>query len=82
MIEEIMRECWLYDSTKRIKFPEILKRLQEAQDKLNQQETLPKPPQGPVTVRIPDALDPDDYLLPAPAIPHDYLQALPSLSDN
>ncbi|KAH0953922.1 hypothetical protein HN011_004321 [Eciton burchellii] len=81
-IEQIMRECWIYDSTKRIKFPQILKRLREAHDKLTQQETLPKPPQGPVTVRTPDALDSGGYLLPAPAIPHDYLQALPSLSDE
>lgn len=82
MIEHLMRECWIYDSTRRIKFPEILKRLQDAHNKLNQQETLPKPPQGPVTIRTPDALDSDGYLLPAPAIPRDYLQALPSLSNE
>lgn len=77
-----MRECWMYDSTKRIKFPQILKRLIEVQDKLFQRQALPMPPQGPVTVHTPDALDSDGYLLPAPTIPRNYLQALPEAEEE
>ncbi|XP_011141324.1 tyrosine-protein kinase transmembrane receptor Ror [Harpegnathos saltator] len=78
---QIMRDCWKSKPQDRIKFPDILERLEKAQSKLIQQGTLPRPPQGPVTIRTPDVLDPDGYLLPAPAIPHEYLQTLPMLSD-
>ena len=81
---QLMRECWKTDPKDRIKFAEILERLEKAQGKSNkpiQQGTLPRPPQGPVTIRTPDALDPDGYLLPAPTKPHEYLQTLPALSD-
>ncbi|KAG6804029.1 muscle, skeletal receptor tyrosine protein kinase isoform X1 [Apis mellifera caucasica] len=77
---QIMRECWKTDPKDRIKFPEILERLEKVKVKTIQ-DTLPRPPQGPVTIRTPDVLDPDGYLLPAPAKPHEYLQTLPSLSD-
>ncbi|XP_043789419.1 tyrosine-protein kinase transmembrane receptor Ror-like isoform X3 [Apis laboriosa] len=77
---QIMRECWKTDPKDRIKFPEILERLEKVKVK-SIQDTLPRPPQGPVTIRTPDVLDPDGYLLPAPAKPHEYLQTLPSLSD-
>lgn len=78
---EIMRECWKTEPRDRIKFPDILNRLEKPQGKLacRQQGTLPRPPQGPVTIRTPDILDPDGYLLPAPAAPREYLQALPTL---
>lgn len=79
---QIMRECWKTEPRDRIKFPDILERLEKAQCKLIiRQNTLPRPPQGPVTVCTPDVLDPDGYLLPAPAIPREYLQTLPNLSD-
>lgn len=79
VICEIMRDCWKTDPRERIKFPDILDRLEKA-DKLIPQETLPRPPQGPVTIRTPDVLDPDGYLLPAPMTPREYLQALPTLA--
>ncbi|KAM0733100.1 Tyrosine-protein kinase transmembrane receptor Ror [Formica fusca] len=78
---QIMSDCWKMEPRERIKFPDILDRLEKAQSKLIQQGSLPRPPQGPVTVRTPDVLDPDGYLLPAPATPREYLQALPALSD-
>ncbi|CAK9820474.1 Tyrosine-protein kinase transmembrane receptor Ror [Anthophora plagiata] len=78
---QLMRECWKTDPKDRITFPEILERLEKAKGKSMQQDTLPRPPQGPVTIRTPDVLDPDGYLLPAPAKPHEYLQTLPALSD-
>lgn len=78
---QIMRDCWKMESRERIKFPDILDRLEKAQSKLIQQGSLPRPPQGPVTVRTPDVLDPDGYLLPAPTSPREYLQALPALSN-
>ncbi|XP_012234031.2 high affinity nerve growth factor receptor-like isoform X1 [Linepithema humile] len=79
VICQIMRDCWKTDPRERIKFPDILDRLEKA-GKLTQQETLPRPPQGPVTIRTPDVLDPDGYLLPAPTTPREYLQALPTLT--
>ncbi|XP_050587164.1 tyrosine-protein kinase transmembrane receptor Ror-like isoform X3 [Bombus affinis] len=78
---QLMRECWKTDPKDRIKFSEILERLEKAKGKSIQQDTLPRPPQGPVTIRTPDVLDPDGYLLPAPTKPHEYLQTLPALSD-
>ncbi|KAL6258099.1 hypothetical protein P5V15_010017 [Pogonomyrmex californicus] len=79
---QIMYDCWKIEPRERIKFSDILERLEKAQGtKLAQQGTLPRPPQGPVTVRTPDVLDPDGYLLPAPTIPREYLQTLPALSD-
>ncbi|XP_076750703.1 BDNF/NT-3 growth factors receptor [Xylocopa sonorina] len=78
---QLMRECWKTDPKDRIKFSEILERLENAKSKSVQQDTLPRPPQGPVTIRTPDVLDPDGYLLPAPAKPHEYLQTLPAFSD-
>nr|XP_012136036.1 PREDICTED: muscle, skeletal receptor tyrosine protein kinase-like isoform X3 [Megachile rotundata] len=78
---QLMRECWKTDPKDRIKFPKILERFEKAKDKSIQQDTLPRPPQGPVTIRTPDVLDPDGYLLPAPTKPHEYLQTLPALPD-
>ncbi|XP_060814600.1 tyrosine-protein kinase transmembrane receptor Ror-like isoform X3 [Bombus pascuorum] len=78
---QLMRECWKTDPKDRIKFSEILEKLEKAKGKSIQQDTLPRPPQGPVTIRTPDVLDPDGYLLPAPTKPHEYLQTLPALSD-
>lgn len=78
---QIMYDCWKIDPRERIKFPDILERLEKAQNELTRQGTLPRPPQGPVLLRTPDVLDPDGYLLPAPAIPREYLQTLPALSD-
>ncbi|XP_031843455.1 muscle, skeletal receptor tyrosine-protein kinase [Nomia melanderi] len=78
---QLMRDCWKTDPKDRIKFAEILEKLEIAQGKSIQQGTLPRPPQGPVTIRTPDVLDPDGYLLPAPAKPHEYLQTLPAISD-
>ncbi|XP_014478823.1 PREDICTED: tyrosine-protein kinase transmembrane receptor Ror-like [Dinoponera quadriceps] len=82
LVCEIMRDCWQSKPQDRIRFPDILERLEKAHGKLMQQgSTLPRPPQGPVTIRTPDVLDPDGYLLPAPAVPHEYLQTLPALSE-
>ncbi|KAL0118602.1 hypothetical protein PUN28_009344 [Cardiocondyla obscurior] len=82
VICEIMQDCWKVEPRERIKFPDILDRLEKVQTvELAQQGTLPRPPQGPVLLRTPDVLDPDGYLLPAPAIPREYLQTLPALSD-
>lgn len=80
----LMQECWKTDPKDRIKFPEILEILETPQGKSIKtihQSTLPRPPQGPVAIRSPDVLDPDGYLLPAPAKPHEYLQTLPALCD-
>ncbi|KZC04523.1 Muscle, skeletal receptor tyrosine protein kinase, partial [Dufourea novaeangliae] len=77
---QLMKECWKTEPKDRIKFPEILEKLEKAQGK-SIQGTLPRPPQGPVTIRTPDVLDPDGYLLPALAKRHEYLQTLPALSD-
>ncbi|XP_077267488.1 high affinity nerve growth factor receptor isoform X2 [Temnothorax americanus] len=78
---QLMHDCWKLEPRERIKFPDILERLEKTQAELTRQGTLPRPPQGPVLLRTPDVLDPDGYLLPAPAIPREYLQALPVLSD-
>lgn len=81
LVCQIMHDCWKIEPRERIKFPDILERLEKAQNELTRQGTLPRPPQGPVLLRTPDVLDPDGYLLPAPAIPREYLQALPAVSD-
>ncbi|XP_011704000.1 PREDICTED: tyrosine-protein kinase transmembrane receptor Ror-like [Wasmannia auropunctata] len=81
---QIMHDCWKIEPRERIKFPDILERLEKTQNELtagSRQGTLPRPPQGPVLLRTPDVLDPDGYLLPAPAIPREYMQALPALSN-
>ncbi|XP_043496562.1 tyrosine-protein kinase transmembrane receptor Ror-like isoform X1 [Polistes fuscatus] len=78
---QIMCECWKTEPKDRIKFSDILERLEKVQGKLNQQGTLPRPPQGPVTIRTPDVLDSDGYLLPSPFTPREYLQTLPALTD-
>ena len=87
---QIMRDCWKTEPRDRIRFVEILERLEKVQEKQQlqiqqpqQQSTsqigsLPRPPQGPVTIRAPDVLDPDGYLLPSPAALREYLQPIPT----
>lgn len=72
-----MRDCWKSEPRDRFKFCDILERL----EKNSIIGSLPRPPQGPITIRTPDMLDSAGYLLPAPAIPCEYLQPLPSLPD-
>lgn len=78
-IVEIMRECWKRDPRERIKFLDVLNLLAQAQTKsILHATSLPRPPQGPVTIRAPNVLDPDGYLLPSPTIHREYFQPLPS----
>ncbi|XP_024941360.1 muscle, skeletal receptor tyrosine protein kinase isoform X2 [Cephus cinctus] len=79
----IMCECWKTEPRDRLTFSDILKRLESVKEKerLCQEGSFPRPPQGPITVRSPDVLDLDGYLLPAPTTPCEYLQPLPSLID-
>jgi hypothetical protein len=72
-----MRDCWKTEPRDRLRFLDILEKLEKAQEKPNQIGSLPRPPQGPVTIRAPDVLDPDGYLLPSPAALREYLQPLP-----
>ncbi|XP_011494651.1 PREDICTED: tyrosine-protein kinase transmembrane receptor Ror-like [Ceratosolen solmsi marchali] len=74
---QIMRDCWKTEPRDRLRFVDILEKLEKAQEKPTQIGSLPRPPQGPVTIRAPDVLDPDGYLLPSPAALHEYLQPLP-----
>ncbi|XP_043274530.1 muscle, skeletal receptor tyrosine-protein kinase-like isoform X2 [Venturia canescens] len=78
----LMRDCWKTEPRDRPRFVEILERLREKNEEeettpdKHQERTMPRPPQGPVTVRSRDALDTEGYLLPAPAVHIEYLQAL------
>ena len=76
-----MKECWKTEPRDRLRFSEILEILEKNHEKLSLKETLPRPPQGPVTIRTLDAPS-DGYLLPAPVIPPEYLQALPPLDNE
>ncbi|XP_058807521.1 muscle, skeletal receptor tyrosine protein kinase-like isoform X1 [Phymastichus coffea] len=75
---QLMRDCWKTEPRDRIRFAEIVERLEKAQDKPSQLSSLPRPPQGPVTIRAPDVLDPDGYLLPSPATLREYFQPIPT----
>ncbi|OXU17605.1 hypothetical protein TSAR_008518 [Trichomalopsis sarcophagae] len=77
---QIMRDCWKTEPRDRLRFVDILEKLEKAQDKPSQISSLPRPPQGPVTIRTPDALDCDGYLLPSPAAMREYLQPLPMIT--
>lgn len=74
---QLMRDCWKTEPRDRIRFSEILERLEKAQDKPSQLSSLPRPPQGPVTIRSPDVLDTDGYLLPSPVTLREYFQPIP-----
>ncbi|XP_012288526.1 tyrosine-protein kinase transmembrane receptor Ror [Orussus abietinus] len=73
---KIMRDCWKLEPRDRLKFSDILEKLESDQEVLSQKGSLPRPPQGPITIRSPDLLDPDGYLLPAPATPCECSQPL------
>lgn len=77
---QIMRDCWKTEARDRLRFVDILEKLEKAQDKPSQISSLPRPPQGPVTIRTPDALDSGGYLLPSPAAMREYLQPLPMIT--
>ncbi|KAJ8680242.1 hypothetical protein QAD02_016029 [Eretmocerus hayati] len=77
---QIMRDCWASEPRDRLRFTDILGRLDKVQDKPSQIGSLPRPPRGPVTIRAPDPLDPDGYLLPSPAALREYLQPLPMIA--
>lgn len=79
---QLMKDCWKAEPRDRLRFPDILEHLRKAEEASAQMETLPRPPQGPVTIRTPDVLDPDGYLLPAPAKPCEYWQPLPPIADD
>ena len=79
---QIMKDCWKTEPRDRLRFPDILEHLRKAEEASAQMETLPRPPQGPVTLRTPDVLDPDGYLLPAPTKPCEYWQPLPPITDD
>lgn len=76
-----MRDCWKTEPRDRMRFVDVLERLEKAQEKPRcgqMMGSLPRPPQGPIVIRGPDALDPDGYLLPSPAALREYLQPLPT----
>ena len=75
---QIMRDCWKTEPRDRLRFTDILERLEKGQDKPSQINSLPRPPPGPITICTRDALDPDGYLLPSPAALREYLQPLPT----
>ncbi|XP_015121598.1 tyrosine-protein kinase transmembrane receptor Ror [Diachasma alloeum] len=79
---KIMSECWKSESRDRLKFPEILERLEKGREIMEMPEkgSLPRPPQGPVAIRSLDLLDSEGYLVPAPTQPQEYLQPLPPFS--
>lgn len=79
---QLMKDCWKTEPRDRLRFPDILEHLRKAEEASAQMETLPRPPQGPVTIRTPDVLDPDGYLLPAPTKPCEYWQPLPPIADD
>ncbi|XP_015511028.1 tyrosine-protein kinase transmembrane receptor Ror [Neodiprion pinetum] len=76
---DVMRGCWKTEPKDRLKFTDILEKLELAREKSSDKGSLPRPPQGPVAIRSPDALDTDGYLLPAPVNRCEYLQPLPPL---
>lgn len=77
---QIMRDCWKTEAKDRLRFADILEKLEKVQDKPSQICSLPRPPQSLVTLRSPDALDSDGYLLPTPAAMREYLQPLPMIT--
>ncbi|XP_033228838.1 muscle, skeletal receptor tyrosine protein kinase-like [Belonocnema kinseyi] len=79
---QIMKDCWKTEPRDRLRFPDVLEYLRKAEEAFAEMETLPRPPQGPVTLRTPDVLDPDGYLLPAPAKICEYWQPLPPIADE
>ncbi|XP_008547806.1 high affinity nerve growth factor receptor isoform X1 [Microplitis demolitor] len=81
-VADIMRQCWKLEPRDRFRFSEIFEELQKAHqtiEKINEKGSLPRPPQGPITIKSPNALDSEGYLVPAPATPREYLQPLPPL---
>ncbi|XP_011304539.1 high affinity nerve growth factor receptor isoform X1 [Fopius arisanus] len=75
---KIMSGCWKSEPRDRFKFPEILERLQKGRETVEMEKgSLPRPPQGPVTIPSLDILDTGGYLVPAPTQPKEYLQPLP-----
>ncbi|KAK0093840.1 hypothetical protein PV326_012506 [Microctonus aethiopoides] len=82
---KIMEQCWKFEPRDRPRFAEIYEKLETAHEQIeqiNEKGSLPRPPQGPVTVRSLDLLDSGGYLVPAPAPPREYLQPLPSIVTN
>ncbi|XP_012259968.2 muscle, skeletal receptor tyrosine-protein kinase-like [Athalia rosae] len=78
---DIMRGCWKTEPKDRLKFTDIMEKLELAHEKSSNKWSLPRPPQGPVTIRSADAFDNDGYLLPAPTTSCEYMQPLPPLPD-
>ncbi|XP_059471454.1 muscle, skeletal receptor tyrosine-protein kinase-like [Neocloeon triangulifer] len=77
LVTEIMLKCWRREPKDRIKFPEINFCLQTAapQNRRALEVNLPLPPVGLEEVQM---LDQDQYLLPIPMPPPEYLQTLPN----
>lgn len=76
---QLMRDCWK-EARDRPAFSEIMERLQIAEKmdiNCTRIGTLPRPPQGPVTIRTPNMLDDDGYLLPSPVATREYIEAVP-----
>ncbi|KAH0563856.1 high affinity nerve growth factor receptor-like isoform X1 [Cotesia glomerata] len=79
---EIMKQCWKIDPRDRPRFSEILEKFKKAHqtfEKINEKDSLPRPPRGPITVKSPNILDSEGYLVPAPTTPREYLQPLASV---
>lgn len=77
---QIMADCWKTEPRDRCKFPEILERLEKVQESLEKFEInqLPRPPQGPITVKSSDIQDTEGYLVPAPTQLQEYFQPISS----
>ncbi|XP_034949744.1 tyrosine-protein kinase transmembrane receptor Ror-like isoform X2 [Chelonus insularis] len=81
-VSQIMTQCWKLEPRDRPRFSEILDKLKKAYqgiEKMNKKGSLPRPPQGPVTIKPPNALDSEGYLVPAPVASREYLQPLPPI---
>ncbi|CAB3376211.1 Hypothetical predicted protein [Cloeon dipterum] len=76
LISDIMLRCWRREPKDRVKFPEIKLLLQESapQYHWSQEMDLPLPPAHLEQVEL---LDQDQYLLPIPQSPPEYLETLP-----
>lgn len=77
---EIMSNCWKSEARDRCKFSDIIEKLENEEKFYDKCEivNLPRPPQGPISIRSPNGdLDTEGYLVPAVTQPREYLQPLP-----
>lgn len=79
-IRQMMKDCWRTEPRDRLSFFEIVQRLKKVETTGIQTGILPRPPEGPITIRTPNLVDSDGYLLPSPVTLREYLQPLPIIS--